>query len=418
MRSTLLASVLIVTAGLAAAGDWPQFLGPTRNGVAPPSKVKLAESWPEDGPKELWKLEVGPGFGGPAVRDGQVYLLDRAETEDVLRCLDLASGQELWRYAYEAPGKKFGNHGSRSTPAVDDKHVFTLGLYGHLHCISRATHKPVWSKQVLSDYQGKLPSWGVAISPLLYKDWVIVATLGRSAGVVAYEKASGKEAWRSRAVGPMAYVSPVLFRAGGTEQLVVLTDGGSRVAGLSAADGTLLWTYRNWKCNIPIAAPTDCGGGRLFVTGGYKAGSVMLQVKKASETFQVEELFRLDDQGSILHNAVLHDGHVYVNANTKRTFDGLMCVDLTGRVKWQTGKDPNCEKGNLILAGDLIYILDGRTGVLRLVRATPEKYTELAQAKVFRPKAPVWAPMALVDGKLLCRDQAELKCLDVSAGGS
>ncbi len=414
MRKTALA--MIVTAGVAmwAAADWPQFLGPTRNGVAPAGKVKLAEKWPEDGPRVLWSVKLGRGFGGPAIRDGKVYVLDRAGEQDVLRCLDLAGGTEQWRFSYDAPGKKFGNHGSRSTPAVDEKYVFTIGLYGHFQCVDQATHQSLWSKQLLADYEGRLPSWGVAISPLLYEDRVIVAALGKAAGVVAYEKATGKELWKSRPLGRMAYVSPVVLRVGQADQLVVVTDGGSRVAGLDPADGKLLWVYRSWRCRIPIAAPTDCGDGRLFITGGYGAGSVMVKIEQADGKFTATEVFRHEKIGSILHNVLLHDGHLYVNANTKRTADGLMCMDLAGKIKWQTRRNPNFEKGNLILAGGLIYNLDGRTGTLHMVRPDPAGYVELGRVKLFT-RGPMWAPMAVSGGRLLCRDQRQMKCLDVSA---
>jgi len=110
---------------------------------------------------------------------------------------------------------------------------------------------------------------------------------------------------------------------------------------------------------------------------------------------------------------VLYKNHLYVNANTKKTFDGLVCMDLSGRIKWQTGREPNCEKGNLVIADGKIYIMDGKTGVLRMVKAEPDRYVELASAKVLS-RGPIWAPMAVADGKLLCRDQQQLKCLDLS----
>ena len=414
-RTALISMVMMTFLAGAAMADWPQFLGPTGNGVAAPGEAKLAEKWPDGGPKVLWTVTLGRGFGGPAIRDGKVYLLDRVGNEkDVLRCLDLATGTEQWNCSYPAGGRKFGYHGTRSTPAVDDKHVFSIGMYGHLHCVDKATHKSVWSKDLLADYEGRIPNWGVAISPLLYKDRVIVAALGKTAGVIAYEKATGKELWRSRPMGRMAYVSPIILKVDGADQLVVLPDGGARVAGLDAANGKLLWTFRSWKCNIPIAAPTDCGDGCLFVTGGYKAGSVMLKIAKQDGKFTAREVFRLDDIGSILHNALVHKGHLYVNANTKRTFDGLMCVDLAGKIKWQTGRQPNCEKGSLILAGGLIYIMDGKSGLLRMVRPDPTHYAEIGQVKILGAR-PVWAPMAVSGGKLICRDQRQMKCLDITA---
>ena len=210
-------------------------------------------------------------------------------------------------------------------------------------------------------------------------------------------------------------LTPVVLKVGAAEHLVVLADGGQRVVGLDPASGKVLWNYRGWRCRIPISAPVDCGDGRPFLTGGYGAGSVMLKVARQGDGCAVSEIFRLADMGSILHNAVLHDGHLYVNANTKRTHDGLMCVTLGGQIKWKTGRRPNSEKGCVVLADGKLYVLDGRAGVLRMVKPDPAAYTELARSPKLFTKGPYWAPLAIVDGKLICRDQRQVKCLDISA---
>ena len=411
MRAVFVA--LVVTGALLASvsgADWPQFLGPTRDGVA--KETKLPRTWPEGGPEVLWTFELSRGFAGPAIQDGMVYVLDRVkDAQDVLRCLDLGSGQEQWSFAYDAPGK-LDHNGSRTTPAVDDKHVFVIGPFGHFHCLDKATHEVVWKKHLLNDFGGKRPNWGVAQSPLLHKKAVIVAPLGRKAGVIAYERATGKELWRSRAVGAMAYVSPMITTIDGVEQVLIITT--RRVVGLDAADGKLLWSYSGWRCNIPIPAPTAIGDGRLFITGGYNAGSVMIKVARTGGKFAAAELFKIKLMGSQLHNALLHDKHLYVNCNTNNKRDGLVCFDLDGEVKWQTKKAPNFERGNLILVDGLIYIMDGSTGVLRIVRPDPEKYTELARVRVLGG-AKIWAPMAVSGGKLVLRDQRRMKCLKLKA---
>ena len=414
MRAVFVAAAVtgVILVSLAAA-DWPQFLGPTRDGVAP--KGKLARTWPAGGPKVLWTFELGMGFAGPAIRDGKVYVLDRVkDARDVLRCLDLAKGKQQWSFAYDAPGK-LDHNGSRTTPAVDDKHVFIIGPFGHFHCVDKATHKAVWSKHLLDDFGGRRPNWGVAQSPLLYKKAVIVAPLGRKAGVVAYDRASGKELWRSRAVGRMAYVSPMVTTIDGVDQVVVVTT--RRVVGLDAADGKVLWTYGGWRCNIPIPAPTAVGDGRLFITGGYNAGSAMIKVTREEGKFTATELFKIKPMGSQIHNALLHEKHLYVNCNTNSKRDGLVCFDLDGKVKWQQKRSPNFERGNLILADGLIYIMDGKAGVLRIVKPDPDKYTELARVKVLGG-AKIWAPMAVSGGKLIIRDQRRMKCLEVKAESS
>lgn len=403
-------TVVLATAACVAMADWPQFLGPARNGVAP--DAKLPRPWPADGPKVLWTVKLGIGFGGPSIKDGKVYLLDRVDdAQDVLRCFDLAEGKELWNFAYDAPGK-LDHNGSRSTPTVDDKYVFIIGPFGHFHCVDKATHKPLWRKRLLEEFQSKRPNWGVAQSPLLHKDAVIVAPLGRKAGVVAFEKATGDIKWQSRPFGRMAYASPLVTTIGGVEQVVML--GNNRVAGVDVADGTLLWTYAGYRCQIPIPGPTPIGDGRIFLTGGYNAGSAMIRVRRGEGKFTAERVFTEKKLGSQIHNPLLHQGYLYLNCNTNSRRDGLVCMDLDGNVKWRTSRSPNFERGNLILADGVILIMDGRSGVLRMVQPDPKGYKELAQAKVLAGGS-IWAPMALSDGKLLLRDQRRMKCLDVGA---
>ena len=406
---TVALTVTAVLAADAAAGDWAQFLGPNRNGIAPEA-VKLARPWPEGGPEVLWKVDLGMGFGGPSIRDGKVYVLDRVDdAQDVLRCLDLASGKEEWNFAYDAPGK-LDHNGSRSTPTVDEKYVFTIGPFGHFHCVDKATHKPLWQKHLLEDFGGKRPNWGVAQSALLYKDSVIVAPLSGSVGVAAFEKATGKLLWKSRPFGTMAYTSPAVTSIGGVEQVVMVGD--RRVAGVDANTGELLWTYGGHRCQIRIPSLTLIGDGRIFITGGYDAGSAMIKVQKSEGKFAVEELFKVPEYGAQLHNALLYRDHLYLNCNTNSKADGLVCMDLDGKVKWKTGRQPHFERGNLILVDGVLLVMHGRGGTLHMVQPDPAGYKEIAQAKILSGRD-IWAPMALADGKLVLRDQRQMKCLQV-----
>jgi hypothetical protein len=166
---------LVALAPLPAPGaDWPQFQGPGASGISP--ETGLARSWPEGGPPALWTLQVGTGFGGAAVQGGEVYLLDRlGDTQDALRCLDLATGRELWRFAYDAPGE-LPHPGSRQVPSVADRLVYTVGPFGHVQAVDRRTHRSAWSRHLLNDFGGgKVPEWGFAQCPLVYGDTVIVA---------------------------------------------------------------------------------------------------------------------------------------------------------------------------------------------------------------------------------------------------
>ena len=397
-----------------AYADWPQFLGPNRTGVSP--EEGLARSWPEGGPRELWTVKVGAGFGGPSIRDGKVYLLDRTgDKTDALRCIDMSDGKELWRFSYDTPSGDLGGYpGSRGTPAVDDEYVFAVGPFGHFHCISQATHKPVWKKNLLKDFGGRLPGWGVSQSPILYKNMVIVAPQTHKAGVVAYARATGDVLWRSEPMGDMQYTSPLITRIHGVDQVVMLNKG--QVRGIDLRNGKTLWTYEGWTCRIPIPSPTHVGDGRIFLTGDYKAGSAMFEVTKSKDgTFTTTELFKKKAIGSHIHNALLHDDHLYLNAS--RDGKGLVCLGLDGTVKWQTGDSPSFDLGGgLIVADGMIYIVHGQTGELHLVEANPDAYRELGKVK-FLDGPNIWAPMALSKGKLVIRDQRQMKCLDVKRIG-
>ena len=414
MRSTLfrtaLVALLLCPVGVFAS-DWPQFLGPDRNGTAPGEK--LARTWPAGGPKVLWTAKLGSGFAGPCIQGGKVYILDRVRNaQDVLRCLDLVTGKEDWTFAYDAPGR-LDHNGSRSTPAVDDKYVFIIGPFGHFHCVDKKTHKPVWQKHLLRDFSSRMHTWGVAQSPLLHKGWVIVAPLSRrGAGVIAVEKSTGRIVWKSPAMGTMAYMSPRVTTIGGVEQVLMASK--SHTGGVDIRDGKILWSYGGYRCSIPITSPTPLGDGRIFITGGYNAGSVMIKVQRVGEKFTVKELFRLRRLGAQIHPPVLHQDHLYVQFNTKSRHDGLVCIDLDGKVKWKTNRSPNFDWGGIVFADGVILIMDGMTGVLRMVQPDPKGYKELVQARILGGRQ-IWGPMALADGKLVLRDQRQIKCLDVGA---
>lgn len=219
-------------------------------------------------------------------------------------------------------------------------------------------------------------------------------------------------------MGGLGYSMPVIYTLCGVDQAVMVhTDG---VAGLSLEEGSVLWTYDGWQCQIPIPYPTLLPDDRLFITGGYRAGSAMIQVRRDGDDFAAATLFTTDECGSQIHQPLYYDGHLYVNSNSNEREDGLMCLTLDGKVKWKTRdarlrwfSSPTFERGPLLLADGLIFNLDGRSGVLHLVEPSPDEYKELARAEVLGGRQ-IWAPMALSRGRLLVRSQSELKCLDVS----
>jgi len=423
MRNTakLMTVVVALSASSVFAADWPSIYGPAGNSTS--DQKGLLRTWPEAGPKALWTAPMGVGFGGPAVSDGKVYLLDRDEqVGDELRVFDLSSGKELWSFAYEAPGR-FMFAGSRTTPTVDGEHVYTGGPLGDLYAINTKTRRPAWHKNIWKDFGGgELPRWAIVQNPLIYGNLVIVAPQTSQTGVVAYDKLTGELKWKSAPLsGTAGYVSPSIVRVGGEDQLVMVTAAVGRgrnardgsVNGLDPRSGKVLWTYANWQCAIPVPQPVDAGDGRMLITGGYGAGTAMIKGhKKGDGSYGVTELYKNPDFGAHTHPPILHNDHFYSHYTINERSDGLVAMSMDGQVKWKTDQQPPFVRGGSILADGLLLVTDGDTK-LYLVEPNPSGFKPLASAVVLE-KGDNWAPLALVDGKLLIRGQKQLKCLQVA----
>jgi hypothetical protein len=423
--------------------DWPQYLGPNRNATS--DEKGLLRSWPAEGPKVLWTLNLGPGYGGAAVSDGRVYLLDRiAGKQDMLRCLDLNSGREIWSFTYDARGT-LSHKGSRSTPAIDGNTIYTCGGFGDVYCFDARTGKPVWNKNVWKDQGGgKLPEWGICQNPLIHGELLILASQTEKAGVVAYDKANGQVKWASAPLpGMVGYVTPVVVNipsaplgaGSGRDQVVMITatsrrERGGRSApaggwgdgdddgvdgvtlGIDIRNGRTLWTYKGFQCRIPIPQVTNVGGGQLFISGGYMANSAMIEVRRKGAGYVAEELYTTQEFGTHVHPPVIYKGHFYGHCTTNSRRDGMSCLSLGGKLKWKTGRSPVFDKGGFILADDLILSVDGREGILYLIEPSPEGFKPLAKADLLDTQE-CWGPLALSNGKLLIRDQKQIKCVAV-----
>ncbi|NQU43628.1 PQQ-binding-like beta-propeller repeat protein, partial [bacterium] len=239
---------------------------------------------------------------------------------------------------------------------------------------------------------------------------VIVAPLTDQASVVAYDAQTGKIAWQADPIpGALRYTSPVITEIGGVRQVVVLSN--KATAGIDLRDGKILWTFTGWECKHSIPSPIMLPDGRIFLTGGYEAGSAMFRVTKGAEGFATEELYRISDIAAQIHQPIFHDGYLYLLGNSNKLTNGLVCLDLDGKVQWKTGEN-KFGRGNFILADGRFYIMDGKKGDLYLVKPSPTEYIELDSAPLLGGQN-IWAPMALSDGRLYLRDQNEMKCIDV-----
>ncbi len=414
-RILLIGLVLALAVPGVTSADWPQFLGRRRDGV-----VSDAEGLPReyDGNRVriAWQIDTGPGFGGAAVHGDSVLIIDRVPQKgDVIRRFRLSDGRELWRRPYAAPGQ-FPYPGSRSTPATDGKLVFTVGPMGHLSAVAFASGAPVWQKNLLEDWRARRPNWAVAQSPLLVGNLVVVAPWGSRAAVVAYQKDSGRVAWTTPNTSRkgMDYQSVVPMPLGDRLTLVACAKNGYTI-GVDARTGQQLWSYDGYHCSIHVPSPTAAPDNRILLTGGYGAGSAMIQVGRRGDRYVVRELWKNKNLGTRTAQALVWKGHIY--ANSKNTGGGLRCLSLDGTILWDSRQSgATFDLGNVLVADDQVFVINGQGGELFIAEATPGGYNELGRIDVLDGKH-VWAPMAYSDGMLLLRDQTKMVCLDLKPAG-
>lgn len=441
MKTTFLfvtfVTFFLVSSPVVLAQDWPQFLGPDRNSIS--TQKGLLRSWPEAGPEVLWSVNVGRGYGGPVVKDGKVYLLDRDdEVGDMMRCFSLQAGEELWEFRYDAPGE-VSFPGSRSVPIVDDRHVYSCGPNGDLYCIDIKTHKPAWIKNVWTDFGGKaLPVWAISQCPLIYGDLLILASQAPDAGVVAYHKVTGDIVWKTPNLGNETYVSPKVVKISGEDHLVMITSSTNpfraqgeptkgNVVGMNPRTGQILWKYTDWDCHISVPCAVDAGNNKLLIAGGYERGATMIQVhKQADGSFSTSELFTTLEFGDQTKPPLLYNGYFYAQYFTNNKRDGLVCMDMDGKVMWKTGRRPNFDRGSLLLADGLLLATDG-VKTLYLIEPDPTAFKPISKAVLLGEgsasmegmssvggSSQNWAPMALADGRLIVRDQNRMLCLKIT----
>jgi outer membrane protein assembly factor BamB len=448
----MLSAVVFVMAACSSWADWPQYLGPNRNSTS--NQKGLLRARPEDGPEVLWTVAVGRGYGGPVIKDGKVYLLDRDdEVGDNLRCFDLSNGKEVWNFAYDAPGR-VSFPGSRSVPTVDGNHVYSCGHNGDLYCMDINTHKPVWNKNVWTDFGGALgggyprgpgpasrfPIWAITQCPLVYGDLLIVASQAPEAGVVAYERLTGNVKWKTPSLGYVGYVSPAIVKVDGEDHVVMITPSTNpfrrsspdennlgKIIGIDPLTGKILWEYDKWHCHISVPSAVDAGENRVLVVGGYELGAVMIKVeKKADGSYDTTGLFTTEEFGDQTKPPILHNGYFYAQYGTNSRRDGLVCMNLDGQIMWKTKRSPDFNKGSMILADGLILATDGSKS-LYLIEPDPTGFKPLATAELLGEggtdtegisrvggRTQNWAPLALSDGNLLIRDQNRLMCVKVT----
>lgn len=422
-KNLLLIFSVILLFGCTKTQNWNQYLGPERNNTI--SGIEILYEWPEDGPTKVWEKKLGPGYGGASVFENEVFILDRKKGEsDILRCLDLETGEEKWNYEYEAKGE-IPYPGSRIVPCVGKNYVWTVGPHGHMYCIDKKTHQPVWNKDFQKEFEAKLPNWGFSQSPLIYNKLVIVAPQGKKGGVTAFDKISGELVWKSRALtGHNWHVSPLLASYGEKDQVIIISPYDRKdstytqeVVSFDANTGEELWVYHGLESFSTIAPPVVVENNKLFLTqcsykGNYSPISIMLEIELDGEKFNVKEVFVSEEAGCKMHPGIVIDNYVYLNDNGNP--NEMVCLSMKGERVWEKKSAPNFEMGSMIKVGNYIINQNGKNGDIHLIEPSSDGYKELGKASFFSSKkSQAWAPMAFSNGKLLVRDMEKMVCVDL-----
>lgn len=394
-------------------GAWPWFRGIQHDGISH-EKIRLARSWPKNGPKKIWRIPVCEGYAGPAIWQGRLYLLDYdiEKQMNVFRCLSLADGQEIWRYAYAGRIKR--SHGiTRTVPAVDGKIAVALDPKCHVTAVEAITGKLLWKVDLVKDYGSKVPGWYAGQCPLLEDGKVILAPGGDDTLIMALDGQTGRVLWTTpnpRGLG-MTHCSIVPMELNGKRTYVYSAMRGT--VAVSAVDGRVVWQTREWKIQggIYIAVPLVLPGRRLLFSGGYGSGSMMMRIEKNVSGYQAKKLFALKPKvfGATQQSPIFYKGYIY-GVRPKPSAE-LVCMNLDGKILWQSGSNITFGIGAYLLADGMIYAVDD-SGLLRLIEAVPDKFNLLAEAKVLNGHDS-WGPLAIVAGRLFVRDLHTLVCLDV-----
>jgi outer membrane protein assembly factor BamB len=434
------------------ADDWPQWLGPQRDGVW--RETGILKQFPAAGPKIVWRTPLGAGYAGPAVAGGKVYVMDRVlptgttnpadpfdkdqaipGSERVV-CLNEKTGKILWKRAYDCPYQISYPSGPRTTPVVDGGKVYTLGAMGDLLCLDVVDGKVAWSKNLPKDYQAPVPMWGYAAHLLVDGDRLITLAGGNGSVVVALDKNTGKELWRALSAPEIGYAPPIIVKTGGKRQLIVWHT--KAVNSLNPETGAVYWSQRfpergQVKAGMSIPTPRFANG-QLLVSAFYN-GALMLKLDPEQPTAEVQ--WRIggrsekpeDTRGlhAVMATPVLKDSYIYGVGS----YGELRCLKAdTGERVWMTrqpttGGAPVRWANAFLVEQDGRYFLFNELGDLIIARLSPKGYQEVSRAHILEPtnkmaafggsRLVVWSHPAFADRCMFARNDREMVCVDLAA---
>lgn len=381
--------------------NWTEFRGPGHSGTY--DEAEILTDWPSGGLPLVWKRPVGGGYASVVAADGMIFTIEQRRQKEVVAAYDLDSGREKWIHGWDAEFREtLGGDGPRATPTWHERRLYALGATGEFRCLDARTGRRIWSRNILADNQAANISWGMAASPLIVDDKVIVLPGGPGGkSVVAYNRLTGDPIWKVLD-DQQAYASPQLATLAGRRQILVIDS--SRVVGLSVENGSLLWEYP-WVTHegINVAQPIVTADNRFFISSGYGRGAALVEILAKGDIFEPRIVWQNNRMKNKFSSSVLHEGFIYGLDEAI-----LACIDAaTGELKWKGGR---YGYGQVLLASGHL-VIGTETGDVVLVKASPEKYQEIARFPAIEGKT--WNVPAIADGRLIVRNSTEMACFRI-----
>src|SRR5262245_44705069 len=397
------ALLTITVSNTAPEVEWPQWRGPLRNGVS--NETGLLKQWPANGPAVTWSItNLGEGYGSLAVKADRIYVQGTIREASAVFCLNRADGNTMCTASLGPMVKDSRGNGPRGTPTLDGDRVYALTENGDLACLHAHDGSRVWSKNILKEYGGSNPHWLISESPLVDDNRLIVSPGGRGAGIVALDKMTGAEIWRSRELNDQAgHASCIAADVGGVRAYMNFTS--SAAVGVRASDGRLMWRYQNVakrgaNCTTPVFADN-----KVFFSSAYDTGRALLNLTAQNGEVKAQEAYFTRDMMNHHGGMVLVNGYLYGFSNAI-----LTCLEFnTGKVMW---RNRSVGKGSITYADGMLYLL-GEKQLVGLAEANPKAYVEKGRFPINDHGRDSWAHPVVLGGKLYIRNQNELTCYDV-----
>ncbi|NPV47921.1 MAG: PQQ-binding-like beta-propeller repeat protein [Armatimonadetes bacterium] len=387
----------LLLANMGQAADWPRFGGPKGDFMAPDTGIN--QDWANRPPRVLWQTAMSDdGYAGPAVAGGKVYIIDHRGAQDVVRAIDLTTGQDVWTFVYDDPGDP--NYGfARSTPCIDEGLVYTLSRNGLLHALDAANGTRLWSRDLRADFQGQKPQWDYTASPIVDGDRLVVVAGGPEASVVTLNKKTGETIWAGGGTFETGYATPVIATINEVKQYIVFT--AKALTGVSAADGALLWQIP-WETSYGVnAALPIVDGNYVFATSGYRFGGGVFQISPDGP----QQVWFSKAMQAHFSSPIYYKGFIW---GTTDPGDLICLAPRDGTVLWRQG---GFEKGGIVIVDDVIIALSGASGEIIMAAASTEGYQELGRLQGLGGQS--WTAPIVADGKLIIRNKSALACLDL-----